>query len=268
VENELSRVLAFSHAIEDGSATTLVPFRYGTAVFNSEYPHSWMHNFLRIDAAQPTATAAALAEEADRLQGGARHAHRAIVVEDEKTGARLRPSLVERGYKAERNVIMVRRRPPDRVVDTSVVEQVDFERLRPLLEEYYRAEPYGDDEEVVRQLVDRGRLTATVVDVKHFAVSVEGRAVSSCDLYTSGRIAQIEDVTTLESYRGRGYARAAVTRALEEAAGADLVFLYADEDDWPKDLYRKLGFEPLALMYLFTRSIRSPRSPSSDAMVR
>jgi GNAT superfamily N-acetyltransferase len=255
VDDELTRILAFSHAIEDRSATRLMPFRYGTAVFNEDFQHSWMHNFLRVDGDRPGISAGALAEDADRLHGGARHAHRAIVIEDEETGARLRPELSELGYKAERNVIMVHRRPPDRVVDTSIVEEVDFEQLRPLLEDYYRAESYGHDREVVRQLVERGRLTAVVVAVKHFGVSAEGRVVSSCDLYTAGRTAQVEDVTTLEAYRGCGYARATVTRALQEAAGADLVFLYADEDDWPKELYRKLGFDSLALMYLFTKSV-------------
>ena len=253
MDDELGRILAFSHVIEDGSATTLTPFRYGTAVFNSDFPHSWMNNFLRVDRARPNVQAAALAEEADRLHGEAGHSHRAIVIEEEETGTRLRAGLEERGYKTERNVIMVHRRPPDRIAETSVVEEVDFPRLRPMLEEYYRAEPYGDDEEVVRQLVERGRLTEAVVNVRHFGVSADGRVVSSSDLYTAGRTAQVEDVTTLEPYRGRGYARATVTRALEEARG-DLVFLYADEDDWPKELYRKLGFERLALTYLFTRS--------------
>lgn len=37
--------------------------------------------------------------------------------------------------------------------------------------------------------------------------------------------------------------------------GADLVFLYADEDDWLKELHRKLGFDSLALRYLFTKSV-------------
>jgi GNAT superfamily N-acetyltransferase len=253
VDVDLERIIAFSHAIEDRGATSLIPFRYGTAVFNDEFPHSWMHNFLRVDGSRPNASAEGLVEEANRLHGAAAHAHRALVIEDEATGARLRTGLTEHGYTAERNVVMVHRRSPDRIADTSRVEELDFERLRPLLEDYYRAEAYGDNEEVVRQLVDRSRLTAAAVDVRHFGVSVKGRVVSSCDLYTAGRMAQIEDVTTLEAYRGRGYARAAITRALDEAA-ADLVFLYADEDDWPKELYGKLGFESVARMYLFTLS--------------
>ena len=49
----------------------------------------------------------------------------------------------------------------------------------------------------------------------------------------------------MEAYRGRGFAKGVVNRAVSEArrAGHDLVFLLADEDDWPKELYRRLGFE-------------------------
>jgi ribosomal protein S18 acetylase RimI-like enzyme len=252
VDADLGRVLAFSHATEDRCATSLIPFKYGTAVFNDDYPHSWTHNFLRVDGPRPEASVERLIDDANRLHHAAGHAHRAVVVEDEATGARLRPGLLQRGYEVEPNVIMVRRRPPDRSVDTSIVEKLGFERLTPFLEDYYRSEPYGDNDEVVRQLVERGRLTAAAVDVRHFGVSMEGRVVSGCDLYTGHGMAQIEDVATLEGYRGRGYARAVITRALEEAVGANLVFLYAAAEDWPKELYRKLGFEPIARMYQFT----------------
>ena len=49
---------------------------------------------------------------------------------------------------------------------------------------------------------------------------------------------------TLVPYRGRGLAKAVVVQALAEsrAAGHDFTFLVATADDWPKQLYRKLGF--------------------------
>ena len=49
------------------------------------------------------------------------------------------------------------------------------------------------------------------------------------------------------STAARGYATAVILRAIEQAraAGADFVFLVADAEDWPKELYRKLGFDDL-----------------------
>jgi hypothetical protein len=37
------------------------------------------------------------------------------------------------------------------------------------------------------------------------------------------------------------------------ARGCDLVFLVADEADWPKELYARLGFEPLTRFWSFLR---------------
>ena len=70
-----------------------------------------------------------------------------------------------------------------------------------------------------------------------------------------GDVAQIEDVGTLEEFRGKGVARNIVLRAVDEAraAGASLVFLFADANDWPQHLYGRLGFDVLGPSRLFTR---------------
>ena len=36
--------------------------------------------------------------------------------------------------------------------------------------------------------------------------------------------------------------------AASRAAGNDLMFLLANRDDWPKELYRKLGFDEVGLI--------------------
>jgi ribosomal protein S18 acetylase RimI-like enzyme len=74
---------------------------------------------------------------------------------------------------------------------------------------------------------------------------VDGEVVSYADLYQDGADAQVEDVGTLDEHRGRGYASAVVLAAIEASRrdGAELVFLVADANDWPQELYRRLGFE-------------------------
>jgi carbamoyl-phosphate synthase large subunit len=42
----------------------------------------------------------------------------------------------------------------------------------------------------------------------------------------------------------------AATEAI--AAGADLVWLIADDGDWPKELYRRMGFRPVTRPWQFT----------------
>ena len=49
---------------------------------------------------------------------------------------------------------------------------------------------------------------------------------------------------TLQEFRKIGLATAIVTHALAESrsTGHDLTFLLAEAEDWPKELYRRLGF--------------------------
>jgi len=91
------------------------------------------------------------------------------------------------------------------------------------------------------------------MDVRFFAVKVDGEVVSYTDLYQDGPEAQVEDVGTLHEYRGRGYATAVVLAAIHAARerGAEFVFLVADYEDWPKELYRRLGFDELGYYLKF-----------------
>jgi GNAT superfamily N-acetyltransferase len=151
---------------------------------------------------------------------------------------------------------MALRREPDRHPDLTIVQEVDAEALREPRAEQQRTYEWGGDPEVAEQLFRAKQLMAEHVSIRFFAVLADGRPVSWSDLYLDATTAQIEDVATLEAHRGRGYASAIVLRAAEEArrAGADLVFLLADDEDWPKELYRKLGFDDLGRTYEFLRA--------------
>jgi hypothetical protein len=72
-------------------------------------------------------------------------------------------------------------------------------------------------------------------------------------------------VNTLRAYRGRGLGRTIVQHALDQARGAsDVVFVEALADDWPKDLYTKLGFDTVGERHLFLR----PPHPLARLRVR
>jgi ribosomal protein S18 acetylase RimI-like enzyme len=70
-----------------------------------------------------------------------------------------------------------------------------------------------------------------------------------------GLDAQVENVDTLEEFRGRGVARSVVLRAVEAARDADAehVFIVADDADWPRELYARLGFDRVGRTRQFTR---------------
>ena len=82
-----------------------------------------------------------------------------------------------------------------------------------------------------------------------------GEIGTLCSLYTIGGVAQVEEVSTL-ARRGEGLAgavvRAAVAAALDGAPV--LVFIEADEDDWMKGWYERIGFAQVGRTWRFTRT--------------
>jgi predicted GNAT family acetyltransferase len=137
-------------------------------------------------------------------------------------------------------------REPDLEADLSVAEEVSHEALVPVWAEANRSEGHIDDEDVIDQLAEGKRVLAAAIDVRLFGARADGEIGAYCELYSLGGTGQIENVLTLERHRNRGLAL-----ATSRAAGNDLTFLLANRDDWPKELYRKLGFEEVGLIYDF-----------------
>jgi ribosomal protein S18 acetylase RimI-like enzyme len=254
--SELERALAFL-ALADKTGTRTEPFAYGTASFDERIPLRWDSNYMLVERLPDTVGADELAAEADRVQGGAGLRHRRIEVRDEAVGARVEPGFRRLGWTVHRTLVMALHRRPDREGEVTLAREVEAEVLREPRAEQMRTYEWGADPAVAEQLHRAKLIAAEAITVRFFAVLVDSKAVSWADLYVDGKTAQIEDVATLEPYRGRGYARAVVLRAAAEAraAGAELVFLLADDEDWPKELYRKLGFDELGRTYEFTAAV-------------
>ena len=208
-------------------------------------------NTLHVDA---EVDADQLVAALDDLYGG--YGHRRAYVERADTGARLAPELRRRGWHVERNVIMARRRPRDREPEPGLARETDRATHRLVDAATVREEPSGQDEDVVRELVEMRRLLAAAVPIARWFVGGAGDVDAAVTtLYSDGAVAQLEDVVTLRAHRGRGLARATLSLALDATAeiGAALVFLVADADDWPKDLYGRLGFDAVGSAWGFTR---------------
>ena len=249
---EVDRCLAFLRDHAFRVAHTGPTGRFGTALLYEELPRVWSLNYVLVERDLDTATAEALAAEADELLGGAGLRHRKVEVLDEAAGERLAGEFQALGWHIERDLVQPHRRPADREVDVSFVEEVDTETLAPVWAEAMRKD-FGSDDDVIRQLTEHKQVLADD-GARFFAARVDGVLASYCDLYSDGQTAQIEAVQTLERFRNKGLARAVVSGALaaSEAEGHDLTFLLADQADWPKQLYEKLGFDVVGSVYEFT----------------
>jgi ribosomal protein S18 acetylase RimI-like enzyme len=248
---ELDRVLSFLRAADEGASTSVRRFPLGVAFVNEDLPRVHDRNFVLVtaDAGDTSEIDAA----ADRLLGGAGLAHRKVAFEWESLGEAVAAQLGDEGWECRRLAIMAYRGGAAAPADE--VSEVDRLALRPAVAALVRSEPWGADEEVVRQLSDADAALAQAVRQRCFARLVGGHVVSMCRLYSDGTTAQIEEVATLPSHRRRGHAQAVVTRAANEAAaGHDLVFLTVVDGRWVKQWYERLGFEQVGLRYEATRA--------------
>jgi ribosomal protein S18 acetylase RimI-like enzyme len=236
MRDELVRAYEFL-ARGDMGGTRVTSSPYGRAVYTDELPRRLDGNYFWVDRG---AGPEELVTEASRLD------RRLLFVPDPAIGNRLAPWFEEHGWRIDRHLVMAQLREPEPGTDVSMVREVREEELRParreLLANHPRAKP-----DVVDQLFRAKALIGERVNTRFFGVPADGRIVSYADLYVDGADAQVEDVGTLPDHRGRGYAKAVVLGAIAaaRAAGAEFVFLVADAEDWPKELYRRLGFDEL-----------------------
>jgi ribosomal protein S18 acetylase RimI-like enzyme len=249
VPDELARIHRFEREIEMAGTQT-VESPLGVGVLTPELPLRHDSNYLLIDRAEDAAEAIA---EADRILGGAGRDFRVVNTFEEELGERLRPQFHALGWRTQRHLFMALHRTPAKRVDLSIVQEVEQAALRPGRRRAILSYSWGTPE-LAEQLLDSKLLIAERAETHFFGVEADGEIVAWTDLYVAQGVGQVEDVATAPEHRGKGYATAIVLRAVEEArrAGADLVFLVADDEDWPKELYRRLGFDPIGRAYKFT----------------
>jgi RimJ/RimL family protein N-acetyltransferase/predicted GNAT family acetyltransferase len=240
------QILDFRRRLRESVAERRVLFDGGIGLFCDSMPQVYDANLLAVDHA---AEGAALAARADELMEP--FFHRRVTAET--AGSHVGLELAALGWTTELHVVMAAQREPDRRVDTRGVREVPFEAVVPLRRELTTAD-YGATDELARQLDELKRRVAAAVPTRYFVAYAGDEPAAYCELRSDGRVAQIEDVNTLPRFRGRGLGRAIVQHALDAGRRSSaLVFLDAVADDWPRQLYAKLGFDVVADRHIFSR---------------
>jgi GNAT superfamily N-acetyltransferase len=252
---DLQRALRFEHGLQESCSTEIIQHAWGKALLNSDFQRVWDMNFFLVTQPPRDIGAREVAAECEGLLEGRGLRHRKVIIDDEGLGESLTAGFETLGWDAERDVVMVQRRPADRVSAPGRAYEVSLEAIMPTFEAAARRA--FDDEETARQILARNFLLRERARARFFAAEPEGVPASHCELYSDGSSAQVESVATLERYRGRGLARAVVLAAVDAArdAGCEFVFLRADDAGWPKELYRKLGFDPVGRTFEWTTEI-------------
>lgn len=256
------RAFAFQSWVMERTSTRTEPLPWGTAFFNDDFPLRYDANMAIVNRPLGGAAADDLVALLDATYDGFRH--REVELASAADADSIAMGMAEHGYAVERMVVMAHRRDPDRRPDLRAVEELGFDEMEPFFTQVNLREPEGREPGIAQMLSSFRGVLVDGVGARFFAQRIEGTLAGSCELYMHGDVAQIEDVSTLEEYRGRGVARNVVLGALAEArnAGATFVFLFADAQDWPRHLYGRLGFDEIGRSGLFTR--RPNQGPTGE----
>lgn len=230
--NDRDRIRSFGRELENRVAARVVETPVGDALFVDELFDVYSLNYLRADRGD----AATIAASADRTMETFQHRNVSTYLD------------VELGWARETHLVLQHLREPDRRVDTKHVRRVPFGAIaESRMHEYDRG--FGER-------LNKAQLrVADAVDT-HWLAAYAGDVVAGwCHVRSRDGVAQIEDVNTLPAFRGRGFGRAIVQHALDEARPThDIVFLEALEHDWPRELYAKLGFVEIDRSYHHLRA--------------
>jgi RimJ/RimL family protein N-acetyltransferase/predicted GNAT family acetyltransferase len=243
----LDRISAFHRRLQRAAADRTFETPNGTAIISDSIPDVYDANYLSVEA--PAVGAAELAAEAAAALETSHHVR--VIVEDGAAG--VADDFAALGFERSTHLVLEHTAEPDRRVDTSAVREVTLDDLLSPKREATLREPWGDAD--IAEQLQASRLLVTQAVPTRFFAALAGEAIAGwCELRRHDGVAQIEDVEVLEEHRGRGLGRAVVQHALDEGLRAgDLVFLEALADDWPRELYAKLGFTVAGRRDVYTR---------------
>ena len=248
----LQTALAFLRGTARLAGDEARAFDAGCVVRTPSLPQVWVLNHLRLSGFTAYAQAVELAEE---------HLgdlpYRQLVVEHEDSARRLEEPLGADGWTFDRDVLMVLARPADREGGTDGVVEIHAHAASELMRQWVSDDPKMTAA-TLDQVIDATAREARARSATNLGIRDEaGELVAMTKLYSDGVTAQVEDVYTVPAWRNRGCARRLIARAIALAheAGRELVFIEADDNGWPKQLYARLGFDPVGRIGVFHRDV-------------
>jgi GNAT superfamily N-acetyltransferase len=243
----LRRAVRFEQALADRMATRVDRTAYGVARLSPDVPSVYSANL--VEVTRPAAPVEVLSDvEARFAAHGLRH--RRVTTAVPEVAWALAPALHDRGWAAERTVVMVHDRRTAPASSPLRVGPVDLDRWLAHRRAVVAAEGWGRDPAVQEQVLALDRRRDDRIGVT-WVLDDDGAA--GCRVDRHGTVAQIEEVNVLAEARGAGRGTALMAAAMAVCADAGLLFLVADADDWPQRWYARLGFRPVGSGWGWTR---------------
>ena len=233
-----ARALAWDQALIDAVCDSVEPWAHGQIVKSSSCPDIHDVNGLIVDG-DPGLGLAELSAIARDALADVRHLR--IDFSDIESGRRLRPDFEEAHWKTEAGLIMHHdgSRPK---ADTEVpIEPAPFEATLSLREAWHDEDstgrPFGE-------LADQIAAITRLCNGECYVVRDGGEPVAYSQINRVGGSCEIGQLYVRAGRRGQGLGTALTCAAIEEAGHPDDLWIGAEDEGRPKELYAQLGFEP------------------------
>jgi ribosomal protein S18 acetylase RimI-like enzyme len=232
-----ARARAWRNGWHAAVCDVLEPWAHGTVVRATRFPSYFDLNVVRVED-DPGMTVEELISFAEDALGGL--SHRQLDFDLVDAAEALRDGFEARGWKAFR-LLWMRHDGTLPSGPALAVEEVPYDAVHDLRVAWYREDfPKQDPDAYLAQ----SREVALRREAQVLAAR-EGRAlVAFAQLERERGAAEITQVYVRPEYRGAGRGTALTRAAIEAADDATDLWIAADDEDRPKNLYARLGFRP------------------------
>jgi ribosomal protein S18 acetylase RimI-like enzyme len=223
------------------------PWAHGTVLRATDCPSYYDYNVVVVED-EPQMSVAELVALADTALAGM--AHRLVDFEQAAAAVPLRAGFEALGWRTTRLLWMHHESAPPPGPDIAV-QTVAYEAVQALRVDWLRADGFPDyDPDDFHAQVRR---VAEARDVQVLAVYEKGEAIAFAHIEHVGDGAEITQVYVDPRYRGDGRGTALTRAAIVAAGDVRDLWICADDEGRPKELYARLGFRPAATTMEFLR---------------
>ena len=234
------------HAAQAAVCDVIEPWAHGTIARATRYPSYFDYNVVRVED-DPGWGIVALESFADEAL--AEVAHRRLDFELATAAEPLRAAFEERGWLTMR-LLWMRHEAARPAVVNARVEEVPYDAVNDLRIAWHR-EDFPDQD--ATGYFSQAREVAQSRNATVLSMHEDGVPVAFTQLVRDGGGAEITHVYVHPERRGAGRGTAITRAAIHAAGGADELWICADDEDRPKNLYARLGFRAAWTSTQFTR---------------
>jgi GNAT superfamily N-acetyltransferase len=234
-----SGALAWIRTLQASVCDEIRPWDHGTVLRSSRYPTYYDYNVVRVEE-DPGVGFEELAAFVDHELSG--HRHRRLDFEPACFGEPLRARFQAAGWKAIR-LLWLRHDGSTPAGGEHEVELVPYDDVLDLRLSWGGEDLDSENQDLAQHRAD-AREVAMQQGVEVLAVRDAGVPIAFAQITRLDGAAELAQLYVRPEHRGSGVGTSLAVAAIEATRGARELWICADDQDRPKELYKRLGFVP------------------------